>query len=172
MRPTSRESLRRAVLWAGVVVALLAGCEASETPGAGQPATSALAEQVDGDRLWVLLQAARIDPRCGDHYTGASGVEGDALAGSCDAFEDRALRWLQINGVNAQQEDIRDPSLWAWYTSKVRDILTCKRNARATTAGSVLQMRMAEATCDPYERITRVDASSLEIVGIRRPEVP
>jgi hypothetical protein len=170
MRPTSRQSLKSRTLGTTscLLLAALAGCGQASAPADNGPPSSSLEAKVGGDRLWTLVRAARINPRCGAFYAN-SASEPESLAGACGAFTDRALRWLQANGVDAQREDIERLEFWEWYETQAESILACKRAARAAPDGSLLDHQRAAARCDPYERATRVDSQSLEAAGFVRP---
>jgi len=91
-------------------LALLA-CGGAEQGSSSRTATENPVLAVESDRLWILMQAARINPRCGAYYANASDARLSGLASSCAASERSAVAWLKANGVgDATTEHIREPS--------------------------------------------------------------
>ena len=160
--------MRRAVCMALLAGLLLACGDGPGGDAAGVGPSPLLA--MDGDRLWVLLQAARVNPRCRGYYADPADSRVAGLGPSCAASEESALAWLHANGVpTAQAGHLREAAIWEWYVGKAQEIAACRKAAREVETGTTLARMTAEASCDPYERITSVEKRTLEESGFARP---
>jgi hypothetical protein len=129
---------------------------------------SPLADMED-DRLWILLQAARVNSRCGAYYATPEDPFVAGLAAKCEAFEARAVRWFSANDVPINVEDFRDSSLWNRYAKMVDDIGLCRQRVRREASGPMSQQIIDSAACDPYKRIIDVERKTLADVGLSEP---
>jgi hypothetical protein len=146
-----------------LLVVTLLGCGAPES---GIPSSSPLLA-MDSDRLWVLLQAAKVNPRCRELYAGSKDPRITGLAEKCAQAELRSLAWLSSNGVaDVRAEHLREPEFWQWYMLQAERIQSCQQIAKPGTATFWSEVH----SCDPYERITRVDNESLADAGYREPK--
>jgi hypothetical protein len=148
---------------AGLILALaLLACGSSE-PAAARP-SPLLA--MDADRLWVLLQAAKINPRCRELYAGSTDPRVTGLAEKCAEAERSAVAWLHANDVaHARVEDLREPTFWQRYMEHAARIQACQHNAEPGTSMFWSEFH----ACDPYDRITRVEKKSLADAGYQVP---
>lgn len=124
---------------------------------------------VDDDRLWILLQAARVNPRCGLFYAPSQDPRITGLAVSCAAFEQRAIAWFEANGVAIASKDIRDPELWHRFSRIVAEIGQCVAESRDLPVAAEASLSERSLRCDPYDRIIRVDKKTLQQSGFRAP---
>jgi hypothetical protein len=126
---------------------------------------------MDADRLWILLQAAKVNPRCREFYAGSTDPRITGLAEKCAEAERRVIAWLEANGVeDAEVEDMREPAFWQWYLERTEEIANCRRQELAKRhvpgSGSVFN---GQDACDPYLKIVRVEKRSLSDAGFRSP---
>jgi hypothetical protein len=134
-----------------------------------QAHVSPLAE-MDDERLWILMQAARVNPRCGSYYASSHDDPTSSIAAKCESFERRALPWFHANGaVDAEVEDVRDPRLWDRYKMIVEEIGRCRTRARNLPIARDASVLDGILACDPYEQLVRVERKTLEQAGYRRP---
>jgi hypothetical protein len=144
----------------------LLGCGAPES---ATPSSSPLLS-MDSDRLWILLQAAKVNPRCRELYAGSTDPRITGLAEKCAATERRVLAWLQANGAGeVEAEHLREAAFWSWYLNRVAQIQKCRSEARAMPSVATSARMTAEASCDPYERLIGVEKRGLADVGIVEP---
>lgn len=145
-----------------LAVALL-GCGAAESEVSVR---SSPLLAVDSDRLWILLQAARINPRCREYYAEPSDPRLAGLAEKCTESERRAVAWLHANRVDdPREEDLREPAFWQWYASKLESIRQCRREFAPGSKGYWAGFY----GCDPFDRIVRVDGKTMADAGYREP---
>jgi hypothetical protein len=157
----------RAVL--GLLAFGLLACQEQSGLSGGADGVSSLAA-VEDDRLWILLQAARLNPRCGSYYASAQDDPMADLAAKCASFERRALQWLHVNGVvDVTADDLRNPELWTWYRATVKEIGSCRERARSLPVAKDASILDESLACDPYQRIVRVQKKTLEEAGYHRP---
>src|SRR5262245_37713 len=99
------------------VAGLLAACGEGAAPQAAAGPSPLLA--MEPDRLWILLQAAQVNPRCRQYYAEPTDPRVVGLAVNCAMFERNALDWLHANGVtDALAEHLRDAAFWRWYVAR------------------------------------------------------
>jgi hypothetical protein len=137
--------------------------------GCGEPAParglSLLA--MDSDRLWILLQAAKVNPRCRELYAGSTDPRISGLAEKCAEAERRVIAWLEANGVeDAEVEDLREPEFWHWYRGKVEAIQRCQSVFEPGSKGYWTDFH----GCDPFDRIVRVEKKTVADAGYREPK--
>jgi hypothetical protein len=121
---------------------------------------------MDSDRLWVLLQAAKINPRCRELYEGSTDPRVTGLAEKCGESELRVVAWLHANEmVDARIEDLREPAFWQWYSGKLKTLDACRAPLDPDSRSYWKEFN----ACDPYERIMRVEKKSLADAGYRAP---
>ena len=133
--------------------------------GCGEPSSPLLA--MDSDRLWVLLQAAKVNPRCRELYAGSTDPRITGLAEKCAAAERRVVAWFLANGVDKPQaEELRTVNFWKWYSAKVAAIRQCRSGFNP---GSDSYWNDFHG-CDPYDRIIRVEKKTVADAGYREPK--
>jgi hypothetical protein len=122
---------------------------------------------MDSDRLWVLLQAAKVNPRCRELYAGSTDPRITGLAEKCGEVERRVVAWLAANDVEEPQlEELRDPTFWDWYHQKVEAIEACRAALVPGSSGYWTKYN----GCDPFQRIVMVDGKSPADAGFRVPQ--
>ena len=145
-----------------LAVALL-GCGAAES---GLASSSPLLS-TDSDRLWILLQAAKVNPRCRELYAGSTDPRITGLAEKCVAAEQRVLAWLKANGIDgADVENLREAEFWSWYGEKVAAIRRCRAVFKPGSEGYWTDFHR----CDPFDRIVRVEKRAVTDAGFREPK--
>jgi hypothetical protein len=133
--------------------------------GCGERSSPLLA--MDSDRLWVLLQAAKVNPRCRELYAGSKDPRITGLAGNCAEAERRVLAWLEANGIDdADVEDLRAPQFWQWYREKLEAIGRCQEAFNPGSADYWTDF----LGCDPFDRIVRVEKRTVADAGYREPK--
>ena len=122
---------------------------------------------MDSDRLWVLLQAAKVNPRCRELYAGSKDPRITGLAENCAEAERRVFAWLEANGIGgAELEDLREPQFWQWYGAKVAAIRRCRAVFKPGSEGYWTDFH----GCDPFDRIVRVEKRAVADAGFRQPK--
>jgi hypothetical protein len=165
MRTPSDQSMMRAVALGLALLAL--ACTDSK---AVAPSTPSPLLAMDEDRLWILLWArGDMEPRCWKVFGETELHRDQDFQARCARWEVNALEMLRANDIVAQEEHLRDQQFWNWYTQKAAAISKCSAEALRREGLSGSKRQLASISCDPHEKLTRVDKKRVEDMGIRIP---
>jgi hypothetical protein len=150
---------------------LAVGCGEANGVGSAAPVTPSPLLTMDADRLWILLWArGDMAPGCGKFYANPSDPRHADQALPCARWERSALEMLRANDLaGIEIEHLRDPQFWGWYYQKAAEIARCSAEGLKAADSATGAGRRRRLSCDPYERVTLLEAKTMAEVGIRVP---
>jgi len=144
---------------------VLGGCvvDAPQAPDS-PPLTRTFLGDVEPDRLWILLQAARFGDGTGCDDLYLEEVHEDAprraeLAPRCSDWTEMFAEYLRANGVSmAEAEHLTRASYWIWWREKRGAITECRKQytvASRETGEEMRARRYNRNACDPFLHVTK-----------------